>query len=105
MAATGVAAQRNRCTMERELQVNIMHSEARANLITDLLDWAGKSMDNGEYYISVNGNHLWLSFQEVSLLLFQLRSDANQRLDVLRRQAAEDQTAKIPWEEHEMRWR
>ena len=85
-------------TMGRELQLQINHAEARANLITDLLDWAGKSMDNGEYYISVNGNRMWLSFQELSLLLFQLRSDTNQRLDVLRRQAAEDKTAKIPWE-------
>ncbi len=84
--------------MDRELQLQINHAEARSNLIADLLDWAGKSMDNGEYYISLNGNRMWLSFQEVSLLLFQLRSDTNQRLDVLRRQAAEDKTAKIPWE-------
>ena len=84
--------------MGRELQLQINHAEARVKLITDLLDWAGKSMDNGEYYISVNGSRMWLSFQEVSLLLFQLRSDANQRLDVLLRQAAEDKTAKIPWE-------
>lgn len=84
--------------MDRELQLQINHAEARANLIADLLDWAGKSMDNGEYYISVNGNRMWLSFQEVSLLLFQLRSDTNQRLDVLRRQAAEDQAQTIQWE-------
>lgn len=84
--------------MDRELQLQIDHAEARVNLITDLLDWAGKSMDKGEYFISVNGNRMWLSFQELSLLLFQLRSDANQRLDVLLRQAAEDKTAKIPWE-------
>ena len=84
--------------MDRELQLEINHAEARVNLITDLLDWAGKSMDNGEFYISVNGNRMWLSFQELSLLLFQLRSDTNQRLDVLRRQAAEEKTAKIPWE-------
>lgn len=84
--------------MGRELQLQINHAEARAKLITDLLDWAGKSMDNGEYYISVNGNRMWLSFQELSLLLLQLRSDANQRLDVLLRQAAEDKTEKTPWE-------
>lgn len=91
--------------MGRELQLQINHAEARANLITDLLDWAGKSMDNGEYYISVNGNRMWLSFQELSLLLLQLRSDTNQRLDVLRRQAADNQAQTIQWEEHEMRWR
>lgn len=84
--------------MDKELQLQINHAEARANLIADLLDWTGKSMDNGEYYISVNGNRMWLSFQEVSLLLFQLRSDTNQRLDVLRRQAAEDQAQTIQWE-------
>lgn len=91
--------------MDRELQLEINHAEARVNLITDLLDWAGKSMDNGEFYISVNGNRMWLSFQELSLLLFQLRSDTNQRLDVLRRQAADNQAKTIQWEEHEMRWR
>lgn len=91
--------------MDRELQLEINHAEARVNLITDLLDWAGKSMDEGEYYISVNGNRMWLSFQELSLLLFQLRSDTNQRLDVLRRQAADNQAKTIQWEEHEMRWR
>ncbi len=84
--------------MDKELQLQINHAEARANLIADLLDWAGKSMDNGAYYISVNGYHMWLSFREVSLLLFQLRSDVNQRIDVLLRQAAEEKTAKIPWE-------
>lgn len=84
--------------MDRELKLEIDHAEARVNLITDLLDWAGKSMDKGEYFISVNGNRMWLSFQEVSLLLFQLRSDTNQRLDVLLRQAAEEKTQTIPWE-------
>ena len=91
--------------MDRELKLEIDHAEARVNLITDLLDWAGKSMDKGEYFISVNGNRMWLSFQELSLLLFQLRSDTNQRLDVLRRQAADNQAKTIQWEEHEMRWR
>ena len=72
MAVTGVAAQRNRCTMDRELQLKIMHAEARQKFINDLLDWAGKSMDNGEYYISVNGNRMWLSEHEMNTLLVRL---------------------------------
>ena len=47
-------------------------NEAREKLIHDLMDFAKQSGDGGEYFISVNGMRMWLSYKEINSLLFTL---------------------------------
>lgn len=49
-----------------------LHLEARKGLIRDLMQWTKESGDGGEYYISVNGNRMWLSKHEMNTLLVRL---------------------------------
>lgn len=49
-----------------------LHLEARKGLIRDLMQWTKESGDGGEYYISVNGNRMWLSAHEMETLLVRL---------------------------------
>lgn len=49
-----------------------LHLEARKGLIIDLMQWTKESGDGGEYYISVNGNRMWLSAHEMETLLVRL---------------------------------
>lgn len=37
--------------MERELKLEIMHTEARQKFINDLMQWTALSQNGGEYYI------------------------------------------------------
>lgn len=84
--------------MDRELQLKIMHAEARRNHASDLMQWAALSQDGGEYYISVNGNRMWVSLQEVTKMLNGLRCDLSEAINDLKQRVAPG-SLPINWEE------
>lgn len=85
--------------MERELKLEIMHVEARQKFINDLMQWTALSQNGGEYYISVNGCRMWLSYKEAQSVIATIRTGINERLDLLHQQAADNQTQTIKWKE------
>jgi len=85
--------------MERELKLEIMHAEARQKFINDLMLWSEKSENGGEYCFSVNGCRMWLSHKEAQSVIFTIRTAINDKLYLLRQQAADKQTQTIKWEE------
>lgn len=85
--------------MERELKLEIMHTEARQKFINDLMLWSEKSENGGEYCFSVNGCRMWLSHKEAQSVIFAIRTAINYKLDMLLQQAADKQTQTIKWEE------
>lgn len=85
--------------MDRELKLELMHAEARQKLINDLMLWSEKSENGGEYCFSVNGCRMWLSHKEAQSVIVAIRTAINDKLYLLRQQAADKQTQTIKWEE------
>lgn len=85
--------------MERELKLEIMHAEARQKFINDLMQWTELSQNGGEYCFSVNGCRMWLSYKEAQDVIATIRIGINDKLDLLRQQAADKQTQTIKLEE------
>lgn len=52
-----------------EKEKKIAHVDARIKMAKELMGFADQSQDGGEYFISVNGMRMWLSYFEVKSML------------------------------------